>query len=180
MAPPSLPACSTIRSPPRLDPLSPEAPLLFLNGPLSGTAGPATGRFVVCARSPLTGLWGELNCGGFWGPELRMAGFDGLWVEGRSEKPVYLWIQDGKVEIRPAEHLWGMDTYQTQSAIESELNAGKVRVSSIGIAGESRHPVRADPVRPRARQRAHRHGRGDGQQAPQGGRRPGARQGPVG
>ena len=70
---------------PALEPFAPEAPLLFLNGPLSGTAGPATGRFVVCGRSPATGLWGESNCGGFWGPELRMAGFDGLWVEGQSE-----------------------------------------------------------------------------------------------
>ena len=69
-----------------------------------------------------------------------MAGYDGLWIEGRSEKPVYLWIQDGQVAIRPADHLWGMDTYQTHSAIESELNVGKLRVSSIGIAGESGIP----------------------------------------
>jgi aldehyde:ferredoxin oxidoreductase len=122
---------------PALDPYAPQAPLLFLNGPLSGTVGPATGRFVVCGRSPATGLWGESNCGGFWGPELRTAGYDGLWVEGQSEKPVYLWIQDGKVEIRPAEHLWGLDTYQTQAAVENELGAGKVHVTSIGIAGEA-------------------------------------------
>ncbi len=122
---------------PDLEPFAPQAPLLFLNGPLSGTAGPAIGRFVVCGRSPATGLWGESNCGGFWGPELRMAGFDGLWVEGQSDQPVYLWIQDGKVEIRPAEHLWGLDTYQTQAAVENELGAGKVRVASIGIAGEA-------------------------------------------
>src|SRR5512136_1813838 len=63
---------------PDLDPLSPRAPLLFINGPLTGTAGPAVGRFVICARSPATGLWGESHCGGFWGPELRMAGYDGL------------------------------------------------------------------------------------------------------
>jgi aldehyde:ferredoxin oxidoreductase len=122
---------------PTLEPFAPEAPLLFLNGPLSGTVGPATGRFVVCGRSPATRLWGESNCGGFWGPELRMAGFDGLWVEGQSEGPVYLWIQDGRVEIRPAEHLWGLDTYETQAAVENELGAGKVRVNSIGIAGEA-------------------------------------------
>lgn len=122
---------------PDLAPFAPQAPLLFLNGPLSGTVGPATGRFVVCGRSPATGLWGESNCGGFWGPELRMAGYDGLWVEGQSEQPVYLWIQDGKIEIRPAAHLWGLDTYQTQAAVENELQAGKVRVTSIGIAGEA-------------------------------------------
>ena len=63
-----------------LDALSPEAPLLFLNGPLTGTSGPTTGRFVICGKSPATGLWAEANIGGFWGPELRKTGFDGLWV----------------------------------------------------------------------------------------------------
>jgi len=125
---------------PDLDPLSPEAPLLFLNGPLSGTSGPAVGRFVVCSRSPATGLWAESNCGGFWGPELRKAGYDGLWITGRAEKPVYLWVQDGEAEIRPAEDLWGLDTYQTQEAVQKELNAGKVRVAAIGPAGEAGIP----------------------------------------
>ena len=68
-----------------LDPLSPESPLLFLTGPLTGTLGPAVGRFVVCGKSPATGLWAESNCGGFWGPELRFAGYDGLWLVGRSD-----------------------------------------------------------------------------------------------
>ena len=125
---------------PQLAPLDPQAPLLFLNGPLSGTAGPAVGRFVVCGRSPATGLWGESNCGGFWGPELRQAGYDGLWIEGRASQPVYLWIRDGKVEVRVASHLWGLDTYQTQSAIEEELQAGKVRLACIGPAGEALIP----------------------------------------
>ena len=125
---------------PDLDPLSPQAPLLFLNGPLSGTAGPAVGRFVITARSPATRLWGESNCGGFWGPELRMAGYDGLFLTGRAAKPVYLWIQDGQVEIRDASHLWGLDTYQTQAAIIGELKTGKVRVASIGPAGETLMP----------------------------------------
>jgi aldehyde:ferredoxin oxidoreductase len=123
-----------------LDPFSPEAPLLFLNGPLSGTSGPAVGRFVVCGRSPATRLWAESNCGGFWGPELRMAGFDGLWIEGCAEHPVYLWIRDGVAKIRPADHLWGLDTYQTQTAIEDELGAGKIRLATIGIAGEQLVP----------------------------------------
>jgi aldehyde:ferredoxin oxidoreductase len=125
---------------PDLDPLSPQAPLLFLNGPLSGTSGPAVGRFVICARSPATGLWGESNCGGFWGPELRRAGYDGLWIEGRAEKPVYLWIRDRHVELHPAAHLWGLDTYQTQAAVQAELQAGKVSVASIGPAGETGIP----------------------------------------
>jgi aldehyde:ferredoxin oxidoreductase len=123
-----------------LDPISPAAPLLFLNGPLSGTAGPAVGRFVICGKSPATQLWAESNCGGFWGPELRMAGYDGVWIEGSAEKPVYLWIRDGNTELRAASHLWGMDTYQTQAAIEGEINAGKVRVACIGPAGEVQIP----------------------------------------
>ncbi len=125
---------------PDLDPLSPSAPLLFLNGPLTGTSGPAVGRFVICGRSPATHQWAESNCGGFWGPELRMAGYDGLWFEGKAPQPVYVWIQDGKIEIRPAGHLWGLDTYQTQSAIEGELGAGKVRTACIGPAGEAQIP----------------------------------------
>jgi aldehyde:ferredoxin oxidoreductase len=123
-----------------LDPLSPQAPLLFLNGPLTGTAGPAVGRFVICGKSPSTRLWGESNCGGFWGPELRMAGFDGIWIEGRAPEPVYLWIEDGQYEIRPASHLWGMDTYSTQEAVIKELGAGKARVAVIGPAGEAQIP----------------------------------------
>jgi len=123
-----------------LDPLSPQAPLLFLNGPLSGTSGPTVGRFVVCGKSPATRLWAESNCGGFWGPELRKTGYDGLWVTGKAEKPVYLWIQDDKVEILSAEKYWGLDTYEIQSAIKNELNAGKVRVAGIGVAGEEQIP----------------------------------------
>jgi aldehyde:ferredoxin oxidoreductase len=125
---------------PDLEPFSEKAPLLFLNGPLSGTSGPAVGRFVVCSRSPATRLWAESNCGGFWGVELRMAGFDGLWVEGRSPDPVYIWIQDNQVQIHPARHLWGLDTYQTQIAISEELNSGKIRVATIGPAGEAYIP----------------------------------------
>jgi aldehyde:ferredoxin oxidoreductase len=125
---------------PSLDPLSPEASLLFINGPLSGTSGPAVGRFVVCAKSPATGLWGESNCGGFWGPELRMAGYDGLWITGRAETPLYISIVNQRVEFHPAKHIWGMDTYATQVAVKSELDAKNLRVAVIGPAGESRIP----------------------------------------
>lgn len=127
---------------PELDPLSPQAPLLFLNGPLSGTSGPAVGRFSVCARSPHTGLWGESNCGGFWGVELRKTGFDGLLLTGRAEEPVYLWINDGKVEIRPAQQLWGLDTYQAQAAVLERLDRpGRgASVAVIGPAGENLVP----------------------------------------
>ena len=122
---------------PELDPLSPEAVLLFMNGPLSGTSGPTVGRYVVCGKSPATHLWGESNCGGFWGVELRKAGFSGVWVTGRAESPVYLWINNGEIEIRSAEKLWGLDTYDVQTAIQQELGRGGIRVAGIGIAGEN-------------------------------------------
>jgi aldehyde:ferredoxin oxidoreductase len=126
-----------------LDPLGPDNPLLFITGPLTGTAGPASGRFAVCARSPATGLWGEANCGGFWGPELRLAGYDGVLVTGQSESPVYLWIHDGKAELRDASHLWGAaDTYQTQQRIREEVSDTQraTRIACIGVAGERRIP----------------------------------------
>ncbi len=125
---------------PGLDPLSPQAPLLLINGPLSGTSGPAVGRFVVCAKSPATHLWGESNVGGFWGPELRMAGYYGLWITGKSETPVYLTIINGEVQFHPAGHLWGMDTYTTQAAIKAELDVKVPRVAVIGPAGEALIP----------------------------------------
>ncbi|MFH1909429.1 MAG: aldehyde ferredoxin oxidoreductase family protein [Chloroflexota bacterium] len=120
-----------------LDPLSPESPLLFLTGPLSGTAGPAVGRFVVCGKSPATGLWAESNCGGFWGPELRFAGFDGLWITGKAEGRVYLSITDNRLELRDAAQIWGLDTYQTQAVLKNEMNRPSARVAVIGPAGEN-------------------------------------------
>jgi aldehyde:ferredoxin oxidoreductase len=125
---------------PELDPLSPQAPLLFLNGPLSGTTGPAVGRYVVCGRSPATNLWGESNCGGFWGVELRKTGFDGLLITGRSSEPTYLWIYDEEVQFRSAIHLWGKETYSTQDAVLLELGIPGTRVTCIGPAGEAEIP----------------------------------------
>ncbi|MFZ5858785.1 MAG: aldehyde ferredoxin oxidoreductase family protein [Chloroflexota bacterium] len=120
-----------------LDPLSADAPLLFLNGPLSGTLGPSVGRFVVCGLSPLTGLWAESNCGGFWGPELRFAGYDGLWITGRASGPVYLWLNGGRLEVRNGANVWGQDTYQTQESIRTETGVPKARVACIGPAAEN-------------------------------------------
>lgn len=126
---------------PSLDPLSPKASLLFINGPLSGTSGPSVGRFVVCAKSPATGLWGESNCGGFWGPELRMAGYDGLWITGKSDIPVFISINNKEINIRSASQLWGLDTYATQAAVKAELGEIKnPRIAVIGPAGEARIP----------------------------------------
>jgi aldehyde:ferredoxin oxidoreductase len=121
-------------------PLSPGASLLFLTGPLSGTAGPAVGRAVVCGRSPATGLWGESNFGGFWGAELRQAGYDGLWLTGAADRPVYLLIDDSQVEIRDASHLWGLETYAAQEAVSAEIGPVKARVAVIGPAGEALLP----------------------------------------
>jgi aldehyde:ferredoxin oxidoreductase len=120
-----------------LDPFSAESPLLFLNGPLSGTAGPTVGRFVVCGKSPATGLWAESNCGGFWGPELRFCGYDGLWITGKAKKPVYVWLDDGKLEIRNATSAWGKDTYESQVIIKSEIGFPGAHVLTIGPAGEN-------------------------------------------
>jgi aldehyde:ferredoxin oxidoreductase len=120
-----------------LDPFSPQSPLLFMTGPLTGTAGTAVGRFVVCGKSPATGLWAESNCGGFWGPELRFAGFDGLWITGKAEKPVYLSVTDNRPEVRDATFLWGMDTYETQAAVKQELGQPSAHVAVIGPAGEN-------------------------------------------
>jgi len=119
------------------DPLGPENPLLFLTGPLVGTTAPACGRYEVCARSPLTGLWGESNSGGFFGPEMRFAGYDGILITGRSDTPVFLSVADGRASLRSAEHLWGQDTYATQESIRHELSEPKARVACIGPAGEN-------------------------------------------
>jgi aldehyde:ferredoxin oxidoreductase len=123
-----------------LDPLSPESPLLILNGPLTGTAGPAVGRFVVCGKSPATGLWAESNCGGFWGPELRTAGFDGVWVTGKAESPVYIWINNDSIDIRDASAMWGQDTYEIQKTLKAQTGVSGARILGIGVAGETMIP----------------------------------------
>jgi aldehyde:ferredoxin oxidoreductase len=119
-----------------LDPLSPESPLLFINGPLTGTNGPTTGRFVICGKGPATNLWAESNIGGFWGPELRKAGYDGLWITGRAKSPVYVWIEDGRFEVRDAAKVWGKDVYETQEIVKADLGVKSARVAVIGEAGE--------------------------------------------
>jgi aldehyde:ferredoxin oxidoreductase len=119
------------------DPLGPENPLVLMTGPLVGTRAPSCGRYVICARSPQTGLWGESNVGGFLGPHLRFAGYDGVLVTGRAEQPVYLLLHDGRAELRDASHLWGMDCYQTQQEIREEQGDDSLRVACIGPGGEN-------------------------------------------
>ncbi len=122
---------------PNLEPLHPANPLFFMTGPLTGTRAPSCGRFVVCARSPLTGLWGEANSGGFFGPEVRFAGYDGIVIKGQSPQPVYLHIADGQAALCDARHLWGKGAYETQEAIREEVGDAKTRVACIGPAGEN-------------------------------------------
>ena len=119
------------------DPLGPENPLIFMAGPLVGTAAPSCGRFTVSARSPLTGLWGESNAGGFWGPALRFAGYDGLIIVGKAPTPVYLRIADDDVQLVKANHLWGLSTYETHDRIEGETGGKRTRVACIGPAAEN-------------------------------------------
>jgi len=99
--------------------------------PLSGTS-----RFNVTAKSPLTGGLGDSQAGGFWGTELKFAGFDAIVVTGRSEKPSFLWVHDGEYELMDAEGIWGLETGQAQSEIRKKLNDPKVRIALIGPAGE--------------------------------------------
>ena len=119
------------------DPLGPENPLMFMTGPLVGTVAPLCGRYVVCARSPQTGLWAESNSGGRFGPYLRFSGYDGVLFTGKASNPVYLSIWNGKAELKDARHLWSRDTYETQAMIRDELGGAKVSIACIGPAGEN-------------------------------------------
>ena len=120
------------------DPLGPDNPLIFMAGPLTGTAAPACGRHVVCARSPATGLWGEANSGGRFGAQMRLAGYDGIIIEGQAPQPTYLSVMDGQPRLRKATHLWGLDSYQMQEAVKDELGDEKISVACIGLGGENR------------------------------------------
>jgi aldehyde:ferredoxin oxidoreductase len=121
---------------PRVDALSPENKLMFVTGPLTGTLAPTAGRYDVVTKSPLTGTIAASNSGGNWGPELKFAGYDALIFEGKAAAPVYLWIEDDKVEIRDAAHLWGKQVPETTEALYAETRAD-ARVACIGPAGEN-------------------------------------------
>jgi aldehyde:ferredoxin oxidoreductase len=117
------------------EPLGPENVLIFMTGPLTGTKVPLSGRHEVVAKSPLTGIYGESDVGGRWGTELKKAGFDGVIVTGKSNKHIYLWINESGVEFRDAEHLWGLDTYEVSSILRKETDQKAIE-ASIGPAGE--------------------------------------------
>lgn len=119
---------------PTIDPLSPENKLIFMTGPLTGTAASSAGRYEVVSKAPLTGTIGAANSGGHFGPELKYAGYDGIIFEGRADHPVYLHIDDATVELFDASELWGQGVHETTEALEAKH--GKVRVSCIGTPGE--------------------------------------------
>ncbi|MHA1797357.1 MAG: aldehyde ferredoxin oxidoreductase family protein [Candidatus Helarchaeota archaeon] len=120
-----------------LDPLSPENPLLFMTGPLTATAAPTAGRYIVCAKSPLTNIWGESSSGGTFGSEIKFAGYDGILILNKSEKLVYLSIKDDIVEIKDAKKLKKKDAYATQKKLIELENSPKMKVAAIGPAGEN-------------------------------------------
>lgn len=119
-----------------VDPLGPDNLLAFGTGPLTLAGTVSTCRFTVMGKSPLTGYWGDANCGGNFAIALRSSGYDFVFFEGKADHPVYLVITNGKPEIRDARHLWGLDTAQTEEKIREENPSKDYRTVSIGIAGE--------------------------------------------
>ncbi len=120
-----------------IDPLGPENVLLVSGGLLTATLASATARTHVMAKSPLGGMIGSANMGGFFAPELAWAGFHHLVIKGKAEKPVYLWIHNGKIEIRDARNIWGKTVTETQWAIREELGDEEIKSMVIGPAGEN-------------------------------------------
>jgi len=123
--------------PPHTEPLDPENIFILANGLLTGAPFSTATRFTAAARSPLTRAYGESEAGGYWGPELKMAGWEAVILTGRADRPVYLWIHDDHVEIRDARHLWGREPAEAQATIREELGDKLVRVLQIGAGGEN-------------------------------------------
>ena len=120
---------------PKIDPLSIDNKLIFMTGPLTGTATPTGGRYMVITKSPLTGTIACSNSGGYWGAEFKFAGYDSIIIEGKAEKPVYINIVDDVVEIKDASFIWGKVVGETTTILE-EIHGKKARVATIGPAGE--------------------------------------------
>ena len=121
---------------PGIDPLGEENELIFIAGPLAGTNAQSFGRYKVFFKSPLTGGYFKSSSGGQLAAELKFAGFDAIIVRGISDKPAYLWVHDGKYELRDAEYLWGLDCDDTHTLIREEVGDSNVRMACIGPAGE--------------------------------------------
>lgn len=121
---------------PGIDPLGPDNKLIFSSGVITGIPAAGSGRNGVGAKSPLTNGWGDAQAGGYWGAELKRAGWDAIIIEGKADKPVFIWINDDQVEIRDASHLWGKLTAEVQNQIRDELGDNRIRVTQTGAAGE--------------------------------------------
>jgi aldehyde:ferredoxin oxidoreductase len=119
-----------------IDPLSPDNKLVFALGPATGVMLPGSGRHCVGAKSPLTGGIAKSEVGEFWGAELKRAGYDAIIIEGKADRPVYLWVHDQEASIRDASHLWGKTTKDTQQAIRAEQGDNRIRMALIGPAAE--------------------------------------------
>ncbi len=125
------------RIPANADPLGPDNMLGFMSGLLTGTGSLFTGRWMVVGKSPLTGTWGEANCGGHFSPAIKRCGVDGIFVTGKSDTPVYLYCDDHVKEIRDAAPLWGKDTVDTENTLLETVNRPNAKVACIGPAGEN-------------------------------------------
>lgn len=123
--------------PPGTGPFSPENILTFSTGVFCGTSVPTACRTEASALSPATGLFGTASSGNYWGGELKFAGFDAVVIKGKADKPVYIWIHDNKVEILPAQDLWGHDAWETIHAIRNKHRDEEIQVACIGQAGEN-------------------------------------------
>ena len=120
--------------PAKLDALSPDSIFGFFPGLLTGTPTPLTGRFMVAGKSPLTGTWGDSNCGGYFGPEIKKCGYDAILIKGKANGPKYVSIIDEEKQIVDATNLWGLDAVQTEEKLKEKH--GTVQVASIGQSGE--------------------------------------------
>ncbi|EFI34503.1 Aldehyde ferredoxin oxidoreductase [Desulfonatronospira thiodismutans ASO3-1] len=123
--------------PPKADPLGPDNVLVFAASVLCGSGISGFNRYTVAAMNPLTGGFGESEAAGYLGPALKHAGFDAVVLKGKSPQPVYLWINNGQVELRDAAHIWGKENAPTLDTIKNELGEKKIRIASIGPAGEN-------------------------------------------
>ncbi len=122
---------------PGIDPLGPDNLLIIMTSVINGLPLSGANRYSVAGKSPLTGGFGESEAGGYWGPELKQTGFDGIIVHGRADKPVYLFVHDGACEIRDAGKYWGKLSDEVQESLEEELGDKRIRVLQTGVAGEN-------------------------------------------
>lgn len=121
---------------PRIDPLGPENMIVLATGPLTGVPISGTTKIIMATKSPLTNTWNDSSASGFFAPQLKFAGYDAVIIKGKADEPVYIWIKNEDVEIRPAKHLWGKNPHETDRKLKEELNDKRISVATIGLAGE--------------------------------------------